>query len=75
MSSNLAVRSNLMVDDDQHQEHWRYLPGDFVKQVYPNMVDVRTITSYLNPQQIIEHQQYLVCIRCGRPCAGTCVSR
>ncbi len=74
MNSNLAVRSNLMLDDENHREYHRYLPGDFVKQVYPNMVDVRSIRDYLSPQQIIEHQQYLICTICGRPCAGTCVS-
>lgn len=72
MNSNLAVRSNLMLLDEQHQYQYRYLPGDFVKMVYPELTDVRLYERNLSPQQIIEMKQYLVCIRCRRPCAGTC---
>jgi len=72
MISNLSVRSNLMLDDDQHQPQYRYLPGDFVKEVYPNLVDVRVYQQALTKKQIVELEQYLVCIRCHRACAGTC---
>lgn len=72
MTSNLSVRSNLMLDDEQHKTQHRYLPGDFVKEVYPNLVDTRVYEQELTKVQIIELQQYLVCIRCHRPCAGTC---
>jgi hypothetical protein len=72
MGSNLAVRSNLMLDDEQHKLKYRYLPGDFVRMVYPEMADVRSFEDALSTQQIVEMQQYLVCIRCRRPCAGTC---
>jgi len=72
MDSNLTVRSNLMLDDDAHREKHRYLPGDFVGQVYPYMTDNRVYSIYLTRQQIMELQQYLPCQRCGRPCAGTC---
>ncbi len=72
MTSNLSVRSNLMLDDDQHKLQHRYLPGDFVKEVYPNLVDTRVYQQELTKEQIIELEQYLVCIRCHRACAGTC---
>lgn len=72
MESNLAVRSNLMLDDEEHRLQHRYLPGDFVKSVYPNLTDVRVYEESLTAVQIIEMRQYLVCVRCRRPCAGTC---
>jgi hypothetical protein len=72
MTSNLSVRSNLMLDDEKHKPQHRYLPGDFVKEVYPDLVDTRIYLQELTKVQIIELQQYLVCIRCHRPCAGTC---
>lgn len=72
MKSNLSVRSNLMIDDEHHKEHYRYLPGDFVTEIYTSFRDVRVKEQYLTKQQLIENRQYLVCMRCRRPCAGTC---
>jgi hypothetical protein len=72
MKSNLAVRSNLMLDDEEHKIQHRYLPGDFVKAVYPGLTDVRVYEETLTTAQIVEMRQYLVCFRCLRPCAGTC---
>ena len=72
MKSNLSVRSNLMLDDLQHEPKHKYLPGDFVTQVYSSFRHVSIIERRLTRQQLIEHRQYLVCIRCKRPCAGTC---
>lgn len=72
MKSNLSVGSNLMLDDMTHEPKHRYLPGDFVVQVYPNFRDARFIEKYLTARQLVEYRQYLVCIRCRRPCAGTC---
>jgi len=72
MLSNLSVRSNLMLDDTQHEPKYKYLPGDFVVQVYIEFRDVRVVESYLSRQQLIEYRQYIKCIRCRRPCAGTC---
>lgn len=72
MDSNLSVQSNLMLDDEEHEPKYRYLPGDFVIQVHPNFRDSRVIESYLTKEQLVEYRQYLVCIRCRRPCAGTC---
>jgi len=70
--SNLSVRSNLMLDDEQHQPKHVYLPGDFVTEVYREFRDVRIKERKLTKQQLVESRQYLVCIRCRRPCAGTC---
>lgn len=70
--SNVAVRSNLMLDDLDHRPQHRYLPGDFLKLIHAELVDTRTIDKELTRQQIIELEQYLVCMRCRRKCAGTC---
>jgi hypothetical protein len=72
MISNITIRSNLMIDDDEHKPEYRYLPGDFVGVVYPGMIDVRVIERDLTPQQIVELKQYLICSVCHRMCAGTC---
>ena len=73
MKANLDIRSNLMLDDKKHEAKHRYLPGDFVAQVYPNKVDRRVIEKELTRKQIIEYEQYLVCLTCKKPCAGTCL--
>jgi hypothetical protein len=72
MKSNLAVRSNLMLDDEAHSPQHRYIPGDYVRAIYPDLADVRVYETALTATQIIEMKQYLVCLRCRRPCAGTC---
>jgi hypothetical protein len=72
MKPNLAAKSNLMLDDDDHRPQYRYIPGDYVGRIYPQLVDVRVYESALTKQQIVELEQYLVCVRCHRPCAGTC---
>jgi hypothetical protein len=71
MKSNLSVRSNLMVDNDKEPKY-RYLPGDFIGQVYPDFLDSRIIEECLTECQLREYWQYLVCRLCRRPCAGTC---
>ena len=73
MNSQLILFSNLMVDDDAHKPEYRFMPGDYVAQLYPVLADVRS-RNLLTPQQIVELEQYLVCVHCGRPCAGTCRS-
>jgi len=72
MDSNLDVQSNLMIDDEGHSPQFRYLPGDFVGQVYPEKVDRRNIERELTRRQIIEYEQYLICYICKKPCAGSC---
>jgi len=72
MNSTLAISSNLMPEDPKYKPEYRYVPGDYVGRIYPNVVDVRSMREYLSEQQIIELQQYLVCSRCGKTCAGTC---
>ena len=61
-----------MIDEGPNQRKYRYLPGDFAAMVYPECRDVRTSDNYLTPKQRIEKSQYVLCIRCGRTCAGTC---
>jgi hypothetical protein len=72
MESNLAVRSNLMLDDEAHSPQHRYIPGDYMRAIYPELTDVRLYETALTRTQIIEMKQYLVCLRCRRPCAGMC---
>lgn len=73
MSSDLTVSSNLMLDDAEHKPEYRFLPGDYVGKIYPDTVDVRS--NALSEQQMVELKMYLVCLRCGRTCAGTCEKR
>lgn len=72
MKPNLAIRSNLMIDNESHKPEYRYLPGDYIGQIYPEKIDSRVIERELSKQQLIEHDQYLECLICKRPCAGTC---
>lgn len=74
-ASNVSVRSNVMINDAEHKQMYRYLPGDFAAQVYPECRDVRLCEQFMTKAQQIEKQQYLVCIYCKRPCAGTCRPR
>ena len=72
MKSNLCIRSNLMIDDEAHKLHYKYLPGDYIGQIYPGKVDSRVIEGELSKQQLMEYRQYLQCLLCRLPCAGTC---
>lgn len=72
MSSNLHVLSNLMLDDKDHKAKYKYLPGDFLAEVYPDKADRRLQDREMSPKQIIEYRQYLKCIVCKNQCAGTC---
>jgi len=71
--SDLQVASNLMVEDSDHQTHYRYMPGDLVGHIYREFVNPESLHRWLTPQQEKEYLQYLPCLLCGRPCAGTCV--
>ncbi len=72
MKSNLSIKSNLMIDDDIHKPEYRFLPGDFVGQIYPGKIHVERIERELTRLQLIEFEQYLVCCVCKKSCAGTC---
>lgn len=72
MKSNITIPSNLMPDSPEYKPEYRYVPGDYVGRIYPSVVDVRSVRDYLSPQQVVELEQYLVCGRCGKTCAGTC---
>ena len=72
MNSNVAVRSNLMLYDEEHKPQHRYIPGDYVGQIYPDLTDTRVFEKELTPVQLMEMRQYLICMRCQRPCAGSC---
>lgn len=77
--SNLQIKSNLMIEkvdgievkNSKYQR--RYFPGDFAALIEPSrMKDNRVREQYFTPQQIYEYQQTIICLTCGRPCAGTC---
>lgn len=75
MKPNLAISSNLMIDDDIHKPLHRYIPGDYVGQIYRELADNRVAGRELTPRQLIEQRQYLLCLLCRRSCAGTCGAR
>lgn len=72
MTSNLLVKSNLMLDDNEHRPQYRFIPGDYVRKIYPELADNQVSETELSKQQRIEWDQYLDCARCRRRCAGTC---
>jgi hypothetical protein len=72
-NSNINVSSNLMLDDDSHKPEHRYYPGDFLALIYPSLVDVRGINQELTARQIEEYKRYIVCLKCNKACAGTCL--
>ena len=69
---NIALRANIMLDDAEHLPEKRYLPGDLVALVYPELCDVRRIERALTRRQRQECELILVCVLCRKPCAGTC---
>lgn len=79
-ATNIAASANVMVErhpnrssDLTDAERIAALPGDFAVQVYRSFwPNKEVIRKRLTPAQLIEYEQYLVCGRCGRTCAGTC---
>jgi hypothetical protein len=70
-TSNVGVVPNVVLD--VNSPVIRYLPGDFAVLVYkPLWISVEVIKKNLTGTQYNEYLQYLVCVRCRRPCAGTC---
>jgi hypothetical protein len=57
------------------REDLRYLPGDLIGLIYPEMIRTEVIRRCLSEEQQLEFKQYLICEICGRPCAGTCEIR
>jgi hypothetical protein len=72
MKANVQVASNLMIDDDEHRPHEKYIPGDLFAQIYPDRLHPEYFHKWLTEGQIREYKQYLVCGLCRRTCAGTC---
>jgi hypothetical protein len=72
MRSNVQIASNIMVDDEQHNPHSRFIPGDFYAQIYPEYLNPEFCHQWMTQRQIMEYRQYLVCRLCHRTCAGTC---
>jgi hypothetical protein len=75
MQTNLRLRSNLFAVDRAVKENkslYKYFPGDYLKLMYPQYADPRSQSMYMDERQINEMEQYLVCYKCKRVCAGTC---
>jgi hypothetical protein len=71
--SNLSVTPNVMIEQKDRPSEIRYLPGDFAYLVYKrHWPRTEIVRQELTPAQLIEYQQYIPCIKCNRPCAGTC---
>jgi hypothetical protein len=75
VKSDLRIFSNLMLDDADHKEHHRWMPGDLVGVIYKEFVNPEFMHRTLTPRQQPEYLQYLPCLLCGRSCAGTCGKR
>lgn len=61
-----------MIVQSNASNEYKYLPGDFVKEVYPEYATPEVMHTYLSELQIVELKQYLVCYRCKKACAGGC---
>jgi hypothetical protein len=76
LCSNLEIKVNLMIDDKESKEYKKQIwcfPGDFAAELEPGkMRDARVRRQYFEDGQINEYLQTIVCLRCKRPCAGTC---
>jgi hypothetical protein len=72
MRSNIQVKSNIMIDDENHRPHEKHIPGDFFAQINPDRLHPEFFHQWLTERQIWEYKEYLVCGLCGRTCAGTC---
>src|SRR5439155_1733082 len=63
----------VMAEQARPEEMVRYLPGDFAYKVYKEMWrDPSILPRVMTAEQRIELDQYLRCVRCGKPCAGLC---
>jgi hypothetical protein len=72
---NVSVMANVMTVQARAEDDIAYLPGDLAAKVYGHLwLTPKGIRKHLTPHQLVEYEQYLVCLRCSRPCAGTCDS-
>ena len=72
---NVGVAANVMTVLEG-ESVVAYLPGDFAVRVYQGLwSSTQVIQKRLSKEQWLEYHQYLVCLKCGRPCAGTCVMK
>lgn len=80
LEANLTIKSNLMLKSKlkKGEPHYRYMPGDIVFQMYKMhgfpVLSGDQLYIVLTPKQVQEYKQKIVCLRCHRTCAGTCVS-
>ena len=72
MNSQLSIKSNLMLDDQEHSPHYKWMPGDLVAEIYMEFRNPQYLDRNLTRVQQQEYLQYLPCLLCGKRCAGTC---
>lgn len=72
MNSELSIKSNLMLDDQEHSPHYKWMPGDLVAEIYFEFRNPQYFDRNLTRVQQQEYLQYLPCLLCGKQCAGTC---
>jgi hypothetical protein len=58
VKSDLRIFSNLMLDDADHKEHHRWMPGDLVGVIYKEFVNPEFMHRTLTPRQQPEYLQY-----------------
>jgi hypothetical protein len=49
-ASNLQVSSNIMIDDEAHQPHRRFIPGDLFAMIYREPLNPEFYHQWLTPQ-------------------------
>lgn len=70
-NSNIGICSNIMIiENEENIEYTKHIPGDYIGLIYPTLKDVRS-REQLTKNQQIEMEQYLICLVCGKACAGT----
>lgn len=75
--SNIHIKANVMIDDDEHKHEIEYVPGDLLYLIDRMRLDKRTIDdgNVHNRATLLQIEEYLetiLCLNCKMPCAGTC---
>jgi hypothetical protein len=67
--ANVQLVANVMIAQADRRKEAEYIPGDLAWQVYRQ---VWGSVYLMTERQQVEYRQYLVCLLCRKPCAGTC---
>jgi len=69
MKSNVNLVPNVMIEQLSRMAEVQYIPGDLAWQIYRDRLGR---VDQMTERQQQEYRQYLVCLLCKKPCAGTC---